>query len=124
MGFREKWQRPVRQPSRIRTIRLVGLIVVNQLLQIGRHSCQFVGRNLRVAGPFGGTLSRLGDLRDVLGNFGAAGSRLRHRAIDLGRGRRLLFDRTGDRVLQLADLVDHGAYLTDGFDRLLRYPLE
>ena len=55
---------------------------------------------------------------DILGDFGTTHSGFRHIATDFTGCRCLLFDSTGNRILEITDLIDDFADLSNGLNRL------
>ena len=66
---------------------------------------------LRVSGAARSALSSLGDASNVRGDLATAMRRIAHVAGDFIGGAGLLFDRTGDGVLDIVDVSDDGTYL-------------
>ena len=78
---------------------------------------QFCGSFLAFTGAAGRALGGLRHARDVFGDIRAALGGFGHIAADLIGRRALFFHRAGDRGLELVNLLDDAADLTDGQNR-------
>src|SRR5579871_2797998 len=96
----------------------------NHLLKLRCHLAQLLRGFLRVACALRRVLRRQRDPADVLRDIADSFGCLSNAAADFVGRRRLLFDRRGDAVRNIVDLVNNGADLLDCGDRALGIALD